>query len=301
MAPARSRPVRQASTSRTGTSFPTAWEFPHRRVDRGRRGTSSPGLKLNGIYLFHGSNDLISGNLIGTGADGHSDHGNSGSGIVMKSGSGNTIGGTTPGKRNVIDWNQGNAVWLDIESNDVVEGNYIGVVITGDAEAGNGSGVYLYSTSSSTIGGVAAGSGNVISSNRGSGVTLERLRGLHQCHRGEPHRYRCHRHAGLRQRRKWRRHPGARLRQHDRRYVACRRERHFRQRPDRWRLYPERAPPTSSRATASAPSSAAKPALPNSNFGVGIEGGGNDTIGGLHLDAGFRGRQPDLRAIPSRA
>ena len=78
-------------------------------------------------------------------------------------------------------------------NNDLVESNYIGIDSTGNHAMGNGeAGVAIIDgATGNTIGGTAAGSGNVISANAGDGVDdigcqLQRDRrqlDRHQCHR----------------------------------------------------------------------------------------------------------------------
>lgn len=84
------------------------------------------------------------------------------------------IGGTDPADRNVISSNA--AVGIDLEGCDgaEVQGNLIGPRANGIGALGNGSGIYAASSGavSVTIGGPAAGAGNVISGNDQNGVTL---------------------------------------------------------------------------------------------------------------------------------
>jgi len=84
----------------------------------------------------------------------------------------NTIGGTTAQARNVISGNLTNG--LEFDSNGLtpmlVQGNYIGTDATGTAALGNqGSGIFVNATVN-TIGGTAAGAGNVISGNGNFGI-----------------------------------------------------------------------------------------------------------------------------------
>lgn len=86
------------------------------------------------------------------------------------SGSSNTIGGTTPEARNIFSGNITYGINIG-GSNNLVQGNYIGTDITGTVAIGNRrAGVFITGTNNS-IGGTAAGAGNVISGN-GRGVYL---------------------------------------------------------------------------------------------------------------------------------
>ena len=120
--------------------------------------------------------NLIEGNLIGTDKTGTIALGNAGEGIVITYAVSDTIGGTAAGAGNVISANA-IGVWITDEASDIlVQGNRIGTDITGTAALGNIlygvdiSGSYIAGSTGNTIGGTAAGSGNVISANDGDGV-----------------------------------------------------------------------------------------------------------------------------------
>ena len=124
----------------------------------------------------NGSTDnVVEGNLIGLGANGLAFSGPVNVGVWLDTGAtGNTIGGTTAAARNVISGNLG-GVQLNGDSDDAVEGNYIGTNIAGTAGIGNGtpgSGVTDENGTDDTIGGSVAGAGNVISGNAGNGVYI---------------------------------------------------------------------------------------------------------------------------------
>jgi len=127
-----------------------------------------------GIGVGIGSNDnLLIGNYIGTNAAGSAALPNGGSGIVAAYGSGNTIGGTTSGAANVISGNGGAGLSLADESQDLVEGNFIGTNATGSLALSNGGGgIYASGGSGNTIGGTTSGAANVISGNGGVGLDL---------------------------------------------------------------------------------------------------------------------------------
>ncbi len=126
-----------------------------------------------------GTGTLVLGNLIGTNAAGTGAVPNTGvqSGININGGN-NTVGGSTAAARNVISGNTQHAVTIlgASATNNTVQGNYIGVDITGQAALGNGAGgtgigVDIVTANNNTIGGTAAGEGNVISGN-GTGMQL---------------------------------------------------------------------------------------------------------------------------------
>jgi uncharacterized repeat protein (TIGR01451 family) len=140
------------------------------------------GNALAGINIhFSGtsiSGNMVLGNLIGTDATGKFKIPNQGAGVDIGNGGGggfnNTIGGLTPGARNVISGNVVNGINSSgTGSANVIVGNYIGVDVTGLAPLSNGGeGVDAYGSSNITIGGTAAGAGNVISANALDGVFI---------------------------------------------------------------------------------------------------------------------------------
>src|SRR5207237_8567167 len=95
--------------------------------------------------------------------------------IVFGGAHDNTIGGSAAGARNVISGNTNDGLHLSdpATTSNTVAGNYIGTNAAGTAALGNNVGVYLSnSTHHNTIGGTAAGAGNVISGNRIDGIQL---------------------------------------------------------------------------------------------------------------------------------
>ena len=114
-----------------------------------------------------GSN-LYEGNLIGTNAAGTAAIPNIGGGIGANN-SGTTIGGTSAGAGNLISGNTGDGVGIG-GSDNLVEGNRIGTDVTGELALPNSSGVDDGGYDN-TIGGTAAGAGNLISGNAGVGFT----------------------------------------------------------------------------------------------------------------------------------
>ena len=111
---------------------------------------------------------LIQGNLIGTDLTGTLAMGN-GIGIDVET-VGETIGGTAAGAGNVISGNPAYGIYGSAES--LIEGNLIGTDVTGTKALPNGEGIHNFGRPS-TIGGTAAGAGNVISGNSGAGIYLD--------------------------------------------------------------------------------------------------------------------------------
>ncbi|MBA2361628.1 MAG: right-handed parallel beta-helix repeat-containing protein [Actinobacteria bacterium] len=135
----------------------------------------------HGILIGAGSlvqpagENVIQGNYIGTNATGTTSLGNTLDGIFILAPS-NLVGGTDAATRNVISgngrhgvsmWGQGNA------NGNVVQGNFIGTAADGTRAVGNVSdGVRIVDSADNTIGGTAAGEGNVIAFNGGDGVLV---------------------------------------------------------------------------------------------------------------------------------
>jgi hypothetical protein len=122
---------------------------------------------LNGLTIF-GSRNVVEGNYIGIDLTGTQPMGNSIG--VMVEGSDNRIGGTTDAQRNLI---SGNDLGVSVFGSDnVVLGNYIGTDVTGTVAVGNGDGVGV-AGANNRVGGTTAEARNVISGNRGAGITIQ--------------------------------------------------------------------------------------------------------------------------------
>ncbi|PYK68225.1 MAG: hypothetical protein DME45_08575 [Verrucomicrobia bacterium] len=121
--------------------------------------------------------NLIEGNYIGTDISGMTDLGNSGSGIqifasVEPTGGVNTVGGTSATARNIISGNSGDGI-SGASPKVLIQGNYIGTDVNGTGNLGNaGFGIDLQCIDNNTIGGAAAGAGNVIAFNGLDGVRV---------------------------------------------------------------------------------------------------------------------------------
>ncbi|MBD2461131.1 DUF4347 domain-containing protein [Oscillatoria sp. FACHB-1407] len=133
-----------------------------------------------GIELFGpastSENNIIQGNFIGTDATGTFDRGNTVDGILLRGGAdNNTIGGTTAAARNIISGNNSSGVVIaDSATGNEVLGNYIGTNAAGNVDLGNGlNGVFIIDAATNTVGGTAAGAGNLISGNNRNGVQIE--------------------------------------------------------------------------------------------------------------------------------
>jgi parallel beta-helix repeat protein len=97
------------------------------------------------------------------------------SGIFVENSADNIIGGTAASARNVISGNKQYGIYLNGSgtARTIVQGNYIGVDITGTKAIKNGFlGIYIGGTEN-LIGGVVAGARNVIANNSPYGIRLD--------------------------------------------------------------------------------------------------------------------------------
>ncbi|HEY4256165.1 MAG TPA: CSLREA domain-containing protein [Candidatus Udaeobacter sp.] len=146
-------------------------------------GSTVKGLCLAGItnthqtLVFVGSNnDLVTGNFIGVDTDGTTVV-SDGTSVQVSNGSsqhttGNVIGGTSPGARNVIASNGGFGGIENDGDATLVQGNYFGTNAAGTAAIGSGTtGIDAEIGTGLIIGGSAPGAGNVINAT-GSGVAI---------------------------------------------------------------------------------------------------------------------------------
>jgi hypothetical protein len=137
-----------------------------------------------GIDLFSSfsTGNVVRGNYIGTTPAGLIGLGNFGWGISVNDASGNIIGGTTAADRNVIVGNSSGAMLIVASSvgsanNNVISGNYVGILPNGTDNHNNADGILLSASpggtiSGTTIGGAGAGARNVISGNFNTGISL---------------------------------------------------------------------------------------------------------------------------------
>ncbi|MEP7339749.1 MAG: putative Ig domain-containing protein [Acidobacteriota bacterium] len=132
----------------------------------------------HGVAISFSNSNLVAGNFIGTDVNGAADLGNALSGVgVLFGGSNNIIGGTTAAARNIISSNGQHGVLIIGASDGVftnfVRGNFIGTNAAGTgALANTQDGIRIDESGDNTIGGTAAGAGNVISGNAQNGVVL---------------------------------------------------------------------------------------------------------------------------------
>jgi hypothetical protein len=160
-----------------GTSQPGYQGLPLVEIDGSQAGASADGLHITGggsivrglaIHSFSGNGvdlsgpggNVIEGDFLGTDVTGTSAMHDAGEDVLINGSPDNLIGGTTAAARNVI-------LALDVTGGGAtgnrIEGSYVGTDLTGTALLSDPGQVGVeISASSNTIGGLAAGAGNVI-------------------------------------------------------------------------------------------------------------------------------------------
>jgi CSLREA domain-containing protein len=109
--------------------------------------------------------NLVQGNFLGTDSSGNAGLGGLIGVEIAINASGNIIGGTTSGARNVISAHS-TGVYIAQTGGNTVQGNYIGTNAAGSAPLGNDlDGVFVTDAVDTVIGGTVPGAGNVISGN----------------------------------------------------------------------------------------------------------------------------------------
>lgn len=133
------------------------------------------GNNAEGIVIFRRDRNQVLGNYIGTDAAGTMAVSNNGDGISIELSPNNTIGGTTDAARNVISGNRGRGIRItgSTAAGNRIQGNFIGTNASGTSALANQfDGIFINSAPGNTIGGTAAGAGNVISGNNDYGILI---------------------------------------------------------------------------------------------------------------------------------
>jgi CSLREA domain-containing protein len=120
----------------------------------------------SGIAISGAGGNTVVNCFIGTDFTGTADLGNLGNGVSISGAPTNIIGGTMAGERNIISGNNKNGIAIANAGaiGNQVLGNYIGTDVNGASALRNEmAGIFLDNASNNTIGGTAAGAGNLIS------------------------------------------------------------------------------------------------------------------------------------------
>jgi titin len=165
-------PIVELDGSGAGANVPGLWLRAGSSTIRGLvvGNFSGPGILVDTA----GSNTIV-GMYIGVDAGGTAATPND-EGIRLSAGN-NTIGGLTPGERNVI---SGNTRWgiRILAPNNRVLGNYIGTDSAGMAALGNGYSAIQIQAATNRVGGTAPGARNILSGNGENGLLIRDGGGL---------------------------------------------------------------------------------------------------------------------------
>ena len=114
--------------------------------------------------------NVVQGNTIGLNAPRTSVLPNKGQGVDLISTSANTVGGTAAGAGNIIAGNLGSGVHIQAAANNLVQGNQIGLFLSGTPTGNGSAGVRILNSNNNTIGASTTGAagGNVILGNGGA-------------------------------------------------------------------------------------------------------------------------------------
>lgn len=130
-----------------------------------------------GLFLGTLDNYVIRGNFIGTDQTGTVDQGNALEGISLLTAN-NVIGGTSVADRNLISGNDGSGAVLSTAAaiNNRIQNNLIGTTASGLAALGNTlAGIDILAGSGTTVGGLVAGTGNIIAFNGTDGIATSNV------------------------------------------------------------------------------------------------------------------------------
>ncbi len=135
------------------------------------------GNALDGVFLFGGTavSNQIQGNFIGTEATGTKALANGRDGVRIWEASANLIGGAAPNFGNVIAANRDGGIFItNFACCNQIQGNRIGVDVTGTKDLGHPSteGIYIQRSSSNQIGGAVAELGNQIAGSNWWGIRM---------------------------------------------------------------------------------------------------------------------------------
>lgn len=143
------------------------------RADAGASGSTFRSLRMAGwgtsagyaLHLYSSDNHIVEGCWFGLDASGAGSAATaSRTNIAVRGSSGNRIGGTAAAQRNIIAKGSLWGIYLYGGSNNTIQGNFIGTDATGAIALGNAIGIANYAATS-TIGGAAAGAGNLFAAN----------------------------------------------------------------------------------------------------------------------------------------
>ncbi|MBX7152392.1 choice-of-anchor D domain-containing protein [bacterium] len=117
---------------------------------------------------------VVRGNMIGTDETGNADYGVQQIGVALTAYPGTRVGGANVIDRNIISGNDSAGILIDNSQFNMIEGNYIGTNVSGNAAIANETGIRVLNNSHHTqIGSPIAGGGNVIAGNLTYGIYFQ--------------------------------------------------------------------------------------------------------------------------------
>lgn len=143
-------------------------------------GNGSSGILISGVSA---TNNTVQANFIGTNISGTLSLGNEGSGVYIFNAPNNLIGGTEANAGNLISGNESDGIFLYTAeemseiairptNNTIVQGNTIGTDLTGEIDLGNESSGISILANDNLIGGTEPNAGNLISGNNAYGIGI---------------------------------------------------------------------------------------------------------------------------------
>jgi hypothetical protein len=135
-------------------------------------GLAIGGFSGAGILLEQGGGNVVRSDFLGTDATGTAAQPNQ-IGIEIVGSGKNTLGGTAAGQGNLVSGNRGAGIHLvgTAATANLIVGNSIGTDVAASQALANGTGVWIESAGN-TVGGTAAGTGNLIAGNLLDGIDL---------------------------------------------------------------------------------------------------------------------------------
>ncbi len=138
-----------------------------------------------GVFITgsNASNNVVAGNFVGTDITGTQALGNRRTGVAIIAAPNNVIGGTAAGAGNVISANGESGVYVEYSQSfgNQIQGNLIGTNYQGTGTLGGNpiGGVVLDGAPNNTVGGVTSAARNIISGNAGPGALIFDQNNLH--------------------------------------------------------------------------------------------------------------------------
>ncbi|MDB5257599.1 MAG: alkaline phosphatase [Chitinophagaceae bacterium] len=126
-----------------------------------------------GVEINNSNNVTFVNNYVGVDSTGSLIRGNIQAGVAFSACTSAVVGGTSVNLRNIISNNGFDGLRIDNSPTPIVQGNYIGVDVTGLLDFGNGeNGVNVFNAGVATIGGSTYSARNIISGNGQDGIIL---------------------------------------------------------------------------------------------------------------------------------